>query len=356
METIYDSRFKAFLIKDGSDVLGKVPFSFSDQDHKGVLLTTQESKKYIFSIYFKKDIRELAFRETYLNVGKDSDKPNRIGWMLPMATLTTDDQEILAKKHMNQYVFFAYCHLLERDDVVNRITSESNISFGDILGELYPDGSLLIVNKDIIPKGFSLKKVELSLARNGFYKKASGYCNPLIKEKKKLNLIPATDILDKKSNYVEPYIEDFLTKHAYHDNIFIRFFYLYQILEVLMNREMIHQLRGYLDLLENSKPNYRKIENGLKETTELNRLNKIVNNANLKSDIIEDLDKKCNNYLRSDKNSLLVQPESVYQVRNHIVHRFRIASSDEKTLIDLCNHIELYLYDLLIHYKLPKVK
>ena len=238
---------------------------------------------------------------------------------------------------------------------MEKITTETEKNFSDILSELFPDGSLLVINKNRQPQRFSLKKIELSLARNGFYKTRSGFCNPLITEDGYLNLIPAAEILNNEDNYVDPYIEDFLTKYAYNENIFIRFFYLYQILEVLMNREIIQQLEEYLDLLKKGKPNYRKIENGLKETTELKRLKKIVDNADFKSDIVEQLDEKCNAYLESDKASLLKQPESVYQVRNHVVHRFRIASSDEASLSDVCNYIELYLYDLLIQYKQTKV-
>lgn len=354
MTTIYNHDRKAFLIKDGEDELGVVPFPFSDQNHEGALLTMEEAEGYDFSVYYKKGIRELAFRETNLNVGEGGGAPQRLGWMLPIATLTTDDPDILAKEHMNQYVFFAYCYFLRKKEVVDRVTIEDR-RFGEILGELFPDACLLVANNNRKPEGFTFKKVELSLARNGFYKTPSGFCNPLINEEGSLNLTSAAEILKNDDNYVEPYIEDFLTKYAYNDNVFIRFFYLYQILEVLMNREMIQQLEEYLDLLRKVKPNYRKIENGLKETTESKRLAKIVENAKLKSDIIKQLDEKCNAYLESDEDNLLTQPESVYQVRNHIVHRFRIASSDEAGLIDVCNHIELYLYDLLIQYKLPKV-
>lgn len=355
MKPIYDHDKKAFLIKQEEDVLAEVPFHFSDQNHKGELLKVEEVEEYDFFVYYKKGIRELAFRETNLNVGKDGGDPQRLGWMLPIATLTTDDQEILSKEHMSQYVFFAYCYLLGKEEVVERIITDVDCNLGEILDELFPDGSILVVNNHRKTGGFTFKKVELSLARNGFYINPSGFCNPLINETECLNLTLSTEILQNDDSYVEPYIEDFLTKYAYNDNIFIRFFYLYQILEVLMNREMIQQLEDYLDLLKKVKPNYRKIENGLKETTESKRLAKIVENAKLKSDIIEQLDEKCNLYLESDEDSLLNHPESIYQVRNHIVHRFRIASGDEAGLIDVCNHMELYLYDLLIQYKLPKV-
>lgn len=355
MTTIYDHDKKVFFLKEEEDVLAVVPFPFFDLNHKGELLKVDEVEGYDFSLYYKKEIRELAFRETMLNVGEGGGNPQRLGWMLPIATLTTDDQEILSKEHMNQYVFFSYCYLLGRDDVVDRIMSDGDKKIGEILDELFPDGSLLVVNNNRKPEGFTFKKIELSLARNGFYKSPSSFCNPLINEEENLNLTLSAEILKNDGNYIEPYIEDFLAKYTYNDNIFIRFFYLYQILEVLMNQEMIQLLEDYLYLLNHAKPSYRKIENGLKEMTESKRLAKIVENAKLKSDIIEQLDKKCNLYLESDEDCLLKHPESIYQIRNHIVHRFRIVSGNEDGLIDICNHMELYLYDLLIQYKLPKV-
>ena len=105
MKTIYNQAKKAFLIEDEEDELREIPFPFSDKNHKGALLTTEETNEYDFLVYYKKGIRELAFRETFLNVGEGGGDPQRLGWMLPLATLTTDDPEILAKEHMNQYVF-----------------------------------------------------------------------------------------------------------------------------------------------------------------------------------------------------------------------------------------------------------
>ncbi len=353
METIYDQNKKAFLIKENEDVLAEVPFPFSDKNHKGQSLSMAEANGYDFSVYYKKGIRELAYREIKLKVGEGGGELQRLGWMLPMVTLTTEDPDILAKDHMNQYVFFAYCYLLLIEKVVNGIVTNDK-NFGDVLSELFPDGSLLIMYKPNEPEGFSLKKVELSLARNGFYQNPYDYCNPLINESRNLKLITAAEILKEDNTYLHDYIEDFLTKYAYNENVFIRFFYLYQILEVLMDQEKIQLVSDYLQLLENEKPNYRKIETALRETTESKLLAKIVENANLKSDIADQMDNKCNIFLAS-ADKILKQPESVYQVRNHIVHRFRIVSRDEKNLRDICDHIELYLYDLLIQYKRPKV-
>jgi len=354
MQLTYNHDRKAFLINDGEEELACIPFLFSDLNHQGSVMTLEEAGGYTYAQYYKKDVKELSYRTVYMkNTGESGVDPQRVGWMLPISMLTTEDEETLTKEHVNQYVFFAYCYLLGKEVIQNNLINGKELD--EILTKAYPDGCLLIVNKENIPEGFVLKKLELSLARNGYFASATGYANPLINEEGNLNLTPACDILKADGTYIDPYIEDFLKKYSYNNNTFIRFLYLYQVEEVLMNREMVSQLEDFLYLLKQNKPNYRKVENGLKETTESKRLKQIVENAHLQSTIINALDQKCNEFLNSEGDNPLVQPESIYQVRNHIVHRFRVASGDENTVKDICDHLELYLYDLLICYKQPKV-
>lgn len=354
MQLTYNHDRKAFLINEGIEELACVDFKFSDLDHQGSVMTMEEAGGYTYAEYYKKDVKELSYRIAYLkNVGEDGGDPQRIGWMLPISMLTTEDEETLAKDHVNQYVFFAYCYLLGKEAIQYELINGKELDV--ILTETYPDGCLLIVNNANIPAAVTLKMLELSLARNGYFASATGYANPLINDEGNLNLTPAGEIQKADGSYIDPYIEEFLRKYSYNRNTFIRFLYLYQVEEVLMNTEMVSQLEDFLYLLKQNKPNYRKVENGLKETTESKRLKQIVENAHLQSTIINALDQKCNEFLNSEGDNPLVQPESIYQVRNHIVHRFRVASGDENAVKDICDHLELYLYDLLICYKLPKV-
>ena len=354
MQLTYNHDRKAFLINEGDEELASIDFKFSDLDHQGNVMTIEEAGGYTYAEFYKKGVKELSDRTVYVkNTGDGGGNSLRVGRMLPISMLTTEDEETLAKEHVNQYVFFAYCYLLGKEAVLNELLNGKELD--EILTEAYSDGCLLIVNDANMPAGVTLKKLELSLARNGYFASATGYTNPLISEEGNLNLTPAGEILNAGGTYIDPYIEEFLRRYSYNSNTFIRFLYLYQIEEVLMNTEMVSQLEDFLYLLKQNKPNYRKVENGLKETTESKRLKQIVENAHLQSTIINALDQKCNEFLNSEGDNPLVQPESIYQVRNHIVHRFRVASGDENAVKDICDHLELYLYDLLICYKLPKV-
>ena len=354
METIYDQGRKAFLIKDGDEEQASVPFPFSDKDHQGQDLQMADVADYKFATYYKKDVRELEYCIVNVNTGAGGGAPQRVGWMIPFATLTTEDETILNQQHLNQYIFYAYCHLLEKQEIMEQLADGNEL--GDILDGLYPeDGCFLITFNTLMPTNITYKHLELSLARNGLFVRPTGYSNPQIVRNPELNLIPASEILKADGTYLHDYIEDFLQHHVYDNNSFIRFLYLYQIEEVLMDMEMVELLKDYLYLLEHNQPNYRKVESTFKDATESKRLAHIVENAELNSGMATILDGKCNTFLNSAPDSLLVQPESIYQVRNHIVHRFRKASGDEPAVKDICDCLELYLYDLLICYKAPKM-
>lgn len=354
MQLTYDHDRKAFLIKEGDEELDSVDFKFSDLDHKENVINMDEVDNYVYAEYYKKDVKELAYKKVNVNMGTDGGNPQRIGWMLPISMLTTEDEETLAMEHVNQYVFFAYCYLLNREDVQNeRINGRD---FDEILSEKFQDGCLLIIYKEKIPESVTLKKLELSLARNGYFVTPSGYANPLINEDGDLNLTPASEILDSNDKYMDSYMDIYLSQNVYNPNPFIRFFYLYQLVEVLLDREMIEFLKNHIYLLENSRMSYRAAETAFQKQTESERFHRIVNKSGLRVADYADFDKLCYTFLNlGEDEKKQPNPESIYQVRNHIVHRFRKAASDETTVKTICDNLELYLYDLLICYKRPKV-
>lgn len=354
MQLSYNHERKAFLIKDGEEELCPVDFKFSDLDHEGKVITIEEAENYNFAEYYKNDVKELAYRTTNVNVGAGGGAPQRIGWMLPISMLTTEDEDTLEKEHVNQYVFFAYCYLLRKDEIEGELINGKN--FDEVLTKKYPNGCLLVVNNDRMPNGISLKSLELSLARNGFFSKPTGYANPLISENGDLNLIPATEVLNPDNTYVDSYIDTYLSQYAYNSNPFIRFFYLYQLVEVLLDKEMIEILKDFIYLLEHTKTSYRTAETALQKHTESERFYRIVQNSGLNVANYAEFDNLCYTFLNlGEGEDRKPNPESIYQVRNHIVHRFRKAASDEAAVKSICDHLELYLYDLLICYKKPKV-
>lgn len=354
MQRQYNHDRRAFLIKDGEDEFATIPFPFTDTNGAGNVFDERNVANYSFSIYYKSNVAELDYHLVKVNTGAGGGAPCRLGWMIPLATLTTEDAGVLAVPYLNEFVFWAYCYLLEQDDIQNGFNDEE-ASFGDILDSKYPDGCLLIIENAQMPAGKVEKHYELSLARNGYFKVASNYQNPKIALGKNNDLIlsPAGEIFDAvQERYMNPYIEEFLSQHVYNPNSFIRFFFLYQIVEVLLDTEMVELLRDFANKIENNQTTYRTADKALQKNTESERFKRVVSHSRLDTANYADLDNACNGFTGLVN---IDNPESIYQVRNHIVHRFRKAVADEVSVKEICDHLELYLYDLLILYKKPDV-
>lgn len=357
MEIQYNHDRKAFLVIDEGIELAIVPFPYIDTNQQGNVFAKENVDNYSFSIYYRKDVPELGYHQVKVKMGGGNSQ--RIGWMIPFATLTTEDDDTLRKPYLNEFAFWAYCYLLSSENIQKEIirSDDEIVSFDFILSHFYPDGNLFIIENNQMPVGMTEKNYELSLARNGYYKNKVEYLNPKIQLDLGANLIlsPCSEILRTEGAYVNDYIEEFLVHHAYVDNSFIRFFYLYQIVEVLLDAEMVELLRDFATKIENNQATFRTADKALQSNTESTRFKRVVESAGLVVGSYASLDSACNNFLGSAPDGQLVNPESIYQVRNHIVHRFRKAVADEVTVKDICDHLELYLYDLLIKYKLPDV-
>ena len=354
MQRQYNHDRRAFLIKDGEDELSAIPFPFPDTNRAGNVFDERNAANYSFSIYYKSNVAELDFHLVKVNTGTGGGAPQRLGWMIPLATLTTEDSEVLNVPFLNEFAFWAYCYLLERVDIQNRL-NDDDVTFGGVLDSMYPDGCLLIIENAQRPEGKVEKHYELSLAKNGYYKVVSNYHNPKISLRRndELTLSPAGEIFDAAQGcYVNPYIEEFLEQHVYNTNSFIRFFFLYQIVEVLLDAEMVELLRDFANKIENNQTTYRTADKALQKNTESERFKRVVSHSGLVTANYADLDNVCNGFTGLVN---IENPESIYQVRNHIVHRFRKAVADEVSVKEICDHLELYLYDLLILYKKPDV-
>lgn len=331
-----------------------VPFGFSDQDVNGHVLTPEVFTDYEIIEVHKKDIPELEYREVHVNTGAGGGDPQRMGWLIPVALVTTDDPVIIAMPHINDYIFIAYCYLINQTKISSRLLTDED--FDSALDSEYSDAALLIINKTRMPAGITMKHLELSLASFGYFETESKQLNEIAKTRNNseiLTLSPCKEILKADGNYADDYIQAFLTNYAGVENAFFKFFYLYQIVEVLLDKELIVKLEDYVSLLKKNKATIRKYDTLMKNCTDSDRFNAVVNSAGIQGQTFENLVALCNKFTDTE-DAPLQHPECIYQVRNHVMHRFRKAIEDEKLLGEICEELEIYLYQLLINYKAPK--
>lgn len=349
METRYDRANKSFLIFDQPGVESAC-IEFPFEDHCRTIYFEEENiANYTFSIYFKNKVRETDCYNLFLYDEAVQGKKTRIGWVIPLSTLVTEDEELRSNPHLSCYVFLAYKYLFALPDFAN---IEDYKSFSEVVGTyLSPDACLVITNNDRIDASV-LDRLELSFARYGFYKNLLSYGNNEIRlpANKKLVLYQTADIQDAAGNYIDPYFQEFISKHITESSPLIRFLHLYQIMEVLFNRVLVQKLKALLKDIEQDNGSTRELSEELKGQTEYARWEAIEKRAGMQNADYGELDKKCNAFLGRTAN-VLPHPNSVYQVRNHITHRFRKVITKANEISEICDLFELYLLDLLVNYK-----
>lgn len=348
MEYKYDPVRKAFLTYDdeGNETGGYIKFRFEDT-YNGDKFYEEPLAGFTFSLFYKPGIKEAEDFAFLINKTHKS-KLKRAGWIIPLATLVTEDDTIQENPHLSCYAFHAYQHLLSLPDFDNVMSIDA---FQEVIGnEKYSNACLVITYNQHYPDS-DLKRLELVLARYGFYKSPIENKNPRLNaiENNTIEFIPAKDIVNAQGDYIDPYIDELMLTHLNEKNPVIRFLYLYQVIEVLMNQILVIELQKLIKDLNGPTGSIHEVSDVLKNKTEIARWQKIEENAGIKAKNYKTFRKACVKFLKTDKQ--LSHPDSIYKVRNHVTHRFRLAANRKPEISVINDYFERYLWDLLCAYR-----
>lgn len=349
METRYDRTTRSFLILDseGNETGDSIKYRFLDA-YKGDKFEKENCEDYSFIFCFKEQMKE---SEDYSFIeNKDiEDENKRIGWVIPLSLLITDDDTILNNPHLSCYVFHAYQFLLKSKEY-EEVMDDENFST-KINEEANKNKCLLITYKQHLADA-KIKRLELPLARYGYYFYDNHHYNEKRKsvENNKIRVSLAFHVIDNTGSYFDTYFDQLLKTHLEVQEPIIRFLYLYQVIEILINKVLIKNLEDLINELKGPTGSIREVSDILKKQTEIERWKKIESDSAIIHSDYEDLRRLCNSYVRRTENPF-EHPNSIYQVRNHITHRFRFAAQNQDGIKDINNLFEMYLYDLLIKYK-----
>lgn len=348
MELKYQPATSTFLVNDGEDDHEIYKFNF-DSTPTANCFDKDDISKYEYFELFKKDVREDDYHCVSVNVGNGGGNPQRFGWLLPITTLTTEDATILSEKYLAPYAYLALAYILKDENIQNRLLDGE--TFTEVVEESYRNKCLFIVKKEQFDAFKYFSRIELPLAEKGFFIKDVNVANPLLKaDKGDMLLTPVKSIVNPDGTYLDDYIQEYYTKHISERNTFLRFMYLYQILEALLDRLLICKIEELLDGAKRHQVSAREVDNTIKEYTEMKRLNKILTDAGLNNEVFEDLDRACNEFL--NRKNKYKQPESVYQTRCHIIHCFRDVLTDTAKIDEIIKQMEPYVIRVLCSYKI----
>lgn len=347
METRYDRGTKSFLIlnSEGNPTGDSVKYRFLDE-YKGNKHEDEPLTDFTFSIYYRKDVKESDYRTLYLYDTTKDDNKRIIGMMIPFSSLTTEDEEIVKDKNLSCYAFHAYQYILKQTEFEDVYDYES---MGEVISQKFENTCLCIFHNPSCSLDIQ-KKLEISLTKYGFYKYIKDYVNAKIDKDAKLVLYPCDGVLNADGSFYDQYFIDCIRTHLNEKDPILKFLYLYQIIESFFTRIVVQDLEALIAEAKSPAGSLKDFSESLKIKKEINRWQVIEDRAHMSGAGYDVLDTKCCEFLGITDNKL-THPKSIYAVRNHIIHRFRVAVSQIELLKEINFFFELYLIDVLCHYK-----
>lgn len=329
-----------------------IPFPFSDKDLNGNAFELKAEDAFTLQEWTKSvaenDIHEVKIRS---RVTGESDF--RIGWLFPYVALISTEHDFVENPHFLFYAFHAYAELLKDNEVVTRL--QNGERWENIINErISQDKNLLVVENSNLHQDTQFKELELSMFMYGYSHgrvfESSIFLHCQENANHTIYLTRCKQILNtERDSYISNYVEEFLNSFIGERNPFIAFFFIYQLFEVLLDDVLISKLKKLIDKVDKGTASVRQIDKQLQDNTEAKRLEKIVKESNIKITNYKDLRKICNEYIPEREEQYGI-PDCIYQVRNRVVHRFRLVASDEEAMKKVNDELLMFSLDLLNRY------
>lgn len=313
-----------------------------------------------FEVYLlaKKDVKESDIYQVYR---KKTD--SRIGWAIPVISLDSDLHDYKDNQHFLRYAYIGIKEALKSIDLSTNSKLLSGENTNCVLSDIFHEETvLLILSKETYGDGFNfdIDRATPSLIKNGYVRLTGRNPNEIkhklmIKIRKKIYLEEIASDLDE---YVS--IADLMNySFAYEENSTFRFFYLYQIFELLIDQIYKNEQKFLIDKLVDAMGNSGRTKESLEKIqsfmSEKKRLGLLIDNYTEINGELINLRSLCNNFL-----SILGRDNSdnfegyFYKIRNFIFHQYRdLPRHSTELLEDIVNEVVCLLPSILSNYKLP---
>lgn len=329
-----------------------ISFPFGDKDSHGNIFEVGEDNTFSFQEWTK-DVAENDIHCVKVISNENGTQNYRIGWLFPYAALTSTEHDFAENPHFLFYAFHAYVEILKDRQVLNRLLE--GVSFEGIIDEKVANNkNILIIENTNLLQNTKLKELELSLYMYGYTQEASINSSKFLKcvndDVNTILLRRCKHVLNpQRTSYISPYIDDFLLTYIGENNAFILFLFIYQLFELLLDDILIIKLKELIDKVDKGTASTRQIDRQLQDSTESKRLAVILDKSKIKKSSYKNLKKLCNDFIPERENDYDL-PECIYQVRNRVVHRFRMVANDEMAMKNINEELLLFTLDLLIRY------
>lgn len=346
-----------FELRSSADQAGSIlTFKYVLTPHKDY-----QPEDYTLYILYKSKFSENDIFQVY-----ERDLNKRIGWIFPLQSLLSTSHDYAENVHFLKYAFVAFQKLLTNAN--NSLEFSLDRETSD-LREVYDEGStiVLILSNTDLPNGFYLPFYLPALFKYGYYFKYVKGFNSKTKPPagKKVNLqqvaVPLQVDFQQIASPLQP--EDYLTELfeelIYEQHPLVKFHLLYQVVELLIEKVLHHELKAVYDKLRKKEIYTRDLQDHIKSfIPEEKRITKLFSDYESFLDI-RDLQNQCDSLLqilgKAEQTGEGIA-KSLYAVRNFIVHDYRsLPKLQIDTLKDINSHFEILLVDMLLNLEMPPI-
>lgn len=291
----------------------------------------------------------------------DAADDSRMGRCIPIQALCSIEHSYAKEDSFLRFAFIAVHHLIENPDLqlwkTPAVEHLDILSFSDFASD---DAVILLISLGTPeePKEFNLNDWKPAFFKYGFIP-ANDKCHQNIyysgistgANNLKLQRL-SKDI--KNTDFILDTIETIL---PYEKNCILRFFYLYQIIELFIYQVYEEEYPAHIASLVQNASDTVKAKDIIAKISELStekkRINLLISNFVKGGLERESLIKACNGYLISiGREECPDVQQAIYRVRNILFHQFRDIPSGHDVLLDsLCDEFTLFIVQLLSFYK-----
>ncbi len=311
-----------------------------------------------FEVYFlaRKNLKESDIFQVFSKASGD-----RIGWVIPTISLGSDLHDFSENIHFLKYAYIGIRESLRKSKselFTNCISGElDTVLYSDIF---HQETAVLIISKEVSGPDFDIDRATPSLIKNGYLR--LGLRNPdeikyetRLEIDKKIYIEMISDDIKSQSLIAELLNSSF----SYEEKSVFKFFYIYQIFELLIDLVYSFEQESIISDLINAKGDSGMTKDALDKMqsfmSEKKRIHLLVNKySNVQAELFE-LKRLCNLLLVDLSREKQETFEGYfYKIRNFIFHQYRdFPSQGEEKLDDVIQEVISLMPIILSKFKIP---
>jgi hypothetical protein len=339
----FDSESKSFLLSNAEFGFNiEFPFYF-DTEYNGVNFDQEVTDNYLLYILHKPNCPE-----NYIYQIKEDSIDQRIGWIFPLNAIISRAHDYVNNQHFSRYAYIGMQKYLLTKQYTYFFDLGADISNLKIT-DLYQDNIILLVicKERLLGHEFDIVNYLPSLFSQNIFINNNSYEHQTDPLHIFLHLKKTSEHLIEN-----PFVIELFTKLLFETHTLIKFFVLYQIIELLIEKILLSELRILSRKIEDKKLYTRDLRERIsKFETEKDRIAKLFSEYLLiDSELIyNNLKTNCDNFLRQIGKEDQIPGtfyESLYSVRNFIFHDYRNLPNE---VFETINEINFAFENLTIH-------